>query len=200
MKCKQATQFLEPCLDRELAKAQTAELEAHLAICPACHRQYSALLSVRDALDSYPRIHASPDFDLRVLDAVLRQAGQSQSFFDRLDLFFARPLYKLLGSTMLGLFLALLTVAAVLLPQARDGSTPAAPALTASTAGVREIRPDSEFYVAQGLLPNAAYADLMRELYPIEATPPRRRKEKRESSWDASTSELSSSPLSGSLC
>ena len=200
MNCRQAAHLLEPYADHETSEVQSAALARHLAACSACDRQYSALLEVRAALDAYPRIAASPDFDARVLDAVLLRAAQPETFFDRLDLFFARPLYKLLGSTMLGFFLALLTVAAVLLPQSRNGSTQAPPALTASTAGVREIRPDSEFYAAHGLLPDTTYVDLIRELYPVEATPPRRRKEKRESSWDAAPSELSSSPLSGSLC
>jgi hypothetical protein len=198
MNCQQASNLLESYADGEVTEAQAAVLSAHLAACPACRTEYSTLLSIRNTLGTYPRIEASPDFDIRVLDAVLSRAAQPETFFDRLDLFFARPLYKLLGSTALGLFLALLTVAAVLLPQSRNGSTPTLPPGAQSTTVARDVYRADNFYAA-GLLPNATYADIARDLYPLEPTPPRR-KERRGSSWDAATSELSYSSQSGSLC
>jgi hypothetical protein len=157
-------------------------------------------MRIENRFEVMPNIKASPDFDLRVLDRVLPGLAQPGSLFDRLDAVFARPLYKLLGSTALGLFLAMLTVAAVLLPQLQGGSTVSPLDTSQSTATIREARSPDRIYTSGGLLSNASYADLMRDLYATQSKAPRPRKQRRESSWDADTSELSYSLRSGSLC
>src|SRR5688500_7511317 len=120
MNCRQVGTLLEKRADGELSPGRIAELEDHLAKCADCQTEYaraaSTLASIHQRFEVLPNIKASPDFDLQVLDRVLPQLAQSNSFFDRLDIIFARPLYKLLGATTLGLFLATLIVAAVLVP------------------------------------------------------------------------------------
>lgn len=93
--------------------------------------------TVRRALDAYPRIQASRDFNARVLDAILTQASRPPSFFERLDLFFAHPLRKVLGSTALGMTLGLLIIIVVALPHASRQSAPlpaSAPLVAASSS------------------------------------------------------------------
>src|SRR4028118_458364 len=91
---------LSAYLDNELSSQERASIADHLTVCSACQAQLQALQEeqqlVRNALNLYPRIKAGPDFDLRVLDAVAKRHSKIDTFFDRLDAFFARPLPKLL--------------------------------------------------------------------------------------------------------
>jgi len=205
MNCHQVRDLIEKHADGELAATRVLEMEAHIVSCTDCRAAQastgSTLTGIQKRFEIMPNLKAAPDFDQRVMEAVLPRLAQRDSFFDRLDAIFARPLYNLLGSTALGIFLGLLTLAAVLLSQSLEGSTVAPSGSTVSTAIVREARLPDRFYAAQGLSPDAAYIDPMRELYPIDSTPPRRRQSgRRGSSWDAATSELSYSSPSGSLC
>ncbi len=65
------------------------------------------------AFENYPQISASPDFNRRVLDQVLAARAPSRleilfnSWADRMDEIFARPILKLLGAACLGGVLAL---------------------------------------------------------------------------------------------
>lgn len=38
MNCKESTRLLSEALERELTKEERAEVEKHLAVCPACTR------------------------------------------------------------------------------------------------------------------------------------------------------------------
>ncbi|MEO6908786.1 MAG: hypothetical protein ABI210_12945 [Abditibacteriaceae bacterium] len=64
---------------------------------------------LQKALDEYPRITASPDFNKRVLAALAaKQAKQSklELFCDNLDRIFERPILKLLGTALFAILLA----------------------------------------------------------------------------------------------
>ena len=60
------------------------------------------------AMEKYPRISASSDFNQRVLGKVFaaRAPSRLECFCDRMDAIFARPILKLLGAACLGGVLA----------------------------------------------------------------------------------------------
>jgi hypothetical protein len=213
MNCQQAHELLEQHADRELTAARNALVDEHLTVCSACRRQHSALLEVRAALAIYPRINASPDFDMGVLDRVLPQLAQSDSLFDRLDAIFARPLYKLLGSGTIGAGIGLL-ILTVLSPPAPDGSiqAPTAPAnmtlmTDLDTAGtLRQYYARNQWqtaFIGYGDLewapkPDRPAHNPAQAPLPESSRPTVSRKEK--TPWDANTSALPSSSRPGSLC
>ncbi len=71
------------------------------------HQEWPAEL--QKAVDEYPRIVASPDFNQRVFAALAaKQAQQSklELFCDTLDRIFERPILKLLGTALFAILLA----------------------------------------------------------------------------------------------
>ncbi|MCS6862574.1 MAG: zf-HC2 domain-containing protein [Abditibacteriales bacterium] len=192
MNCRQVCERLERYLSGETNRAEAQAVEAHLATCPSCQVERDTLRMVRAALDNYPRIKASPDFDFRVLEVVLARTAKSDSLLDRLDALFARPLYKLLGASALGVVIALLTTALVALPHARSPEAPAPPdaiAVQPWTWSHGLYAFDLDWFDDEDTA--GTRPDLR-----SDKRPDRRRK----SSWDANTSELSSSRQSGSWC
>lgn len=71
LRCEEAQSLVSRDLDRELAAADRARLDAHLAACPACAREKAALAGA-DALlrDALPRDAFGADFARDVLRAV----------------------------------------------------------------------------------------------------------------------------------
>jgi hypothetical protein len=65
MNCREAQERLVELFDADAPRA--AALEQHLAVCDRCAADYAALRSGFQALDSAPRVHASPDFKERVM-------------------------------------------------------------------------------------------------------------------------------------
>ena len=64
---------------------------------------------LQKALDEYPRITASPDFNKRVLAALaakLAQQSKLELFCDNLDRIFERPILKLFGTALFAILLA----------------------------------------------------------------------------------------------
>jgi anti-sigma factor RsiW len=212
MNCQARQQQLTSYLDDELSSGQRIALTEHLKTCSACQSQLQALQDeqqlVRNVLNLYPRIKAAPDFALRVLDAVEKRRSEPDTFFDRLDAFFARPLPKLLGSSVMGIFCGALLVA-LLLPRGASVSGNAtigagtAPQQTVATAAPRT---PSRFY-AQGRLPQEhglTAADLMndftRDEKPLRRSTPTLKTPAREPLWNVDISASPLSLLSGSLC
>lgn len=190
MNCRPICELLERYISGQMNEAEAQAVEAHLAACSSCQAERDLLRMVRSALDNYPRIKASSDFDLRVLEAVLARTAKSDSLLDRLDALFARPLYKLLGASTLGIVIALLTAAIVVLPHTRG--------FKSHTVAVR---PSTPFARPPGLY---AFDHDWSDDEDIAGTRNESRSYKqpkrRESSWDANTSGLSSSRQSGSWC
>ncbi len=65
MNCREAQERLVDLFDLDAPGA--IDLEQHLAACDRCAADYAALRSAVQAVDSRPRIHASPDFKERVM-------------------------------------------------------------------------------------------------------------------------------------
>jgi hypothetical protein len=65
MNCREAQERLVDLFDLDAPRA--VDLERHLAACDRCAADYAALESAVRAVDSRPRIHASPDFKERVM-------------------------------------------------------------------------------------------------------------------------------------
>ena len=60
MNCTHAQERFADVLDGRLAAADTAEVRAHLASCPDCQREYSALAQTLAALDTLPAARPGP--------------------------------------------------------------------------------------------------------------------------------------------
>jgi len=60
MNCTQAQEHFADLLDGRLAVEGTAEVRAHLASCPGCQREYSALAQTLAALDALPAAKPGP--------------------------------------------------------------------------------------------------------------------------------------------
>jgi anti-sigma factor RsiW len=203
---------LAPYLDDELPSPQRVALAEHIKTCAVCESQLQALqqeqTSVRGALNSYPRIQAAPDFDLRVLASVSQRQSRLDVFFDRIDAFFARPLPKLLGSSVMGLFCGALILFALLpSPITSENATTVAPGAKVPAMAARERATVSRFYAQNRFRGHVSDAELLKELgHDIEdpatrrapATPPKT--PGKEPSWDVDISASPLSALPGSLC
>ncbi len=106
MECRQARVAIDPYRDGELAAAERAALEGHLASCPAC----ASLLADRQALGGLLRLRAEAigeelpaGFSARVLAALPPPRRRRASL-------------GLPGKILVGLFAAGTVAAAVLLP------------------------------------------------------------------------------------
>jgi anti-sigma factor RsiW len=196
MNCRQVCELLERYVSGETNGTDAQAVEAHLAACSSCQVERDTLRMVRSALDGYPRLKASPDFDVRVLEAVMARTAKSHSFLDRLDALFARPLYKLLASASLGVAIALLTVSVMVLPHAHRSKTSA-------PSGVVAAQSPTSFIRSREQVANLFYDRWLFEDDNTAETPAPRRSHQpqgRKSSWDANTSALPSSPRFGSWC
>lgn len=193
MNCRQVCELLERYVSGETQRTEAQAVEAHLAACSSCQAEHDTLRMVRSALDDYPRIKASPDFDLRVLEAVMARTAKSHSLLDRLDALFARPLYKLLASALLGVVIAWLPVSVVALPYAHRFTTSA-------PSGVAAAQPPTPFTRSHGLYAFDRW--LFDDSGTAETRAPRRshQPQGRKPSWDANTSALPSSQRFGSWC
>ena len=60
MNCTQAQERFADLLDARVVDADTAEVRAHLASCPDCQREYSALAQTLTALDALPAAKPGP--------------------------------------------------------------------------------------------------------------------------------------------
>ncbi len=230
MNCREMKRHLPDYAEGEIAAARAAEIEAHLAVCAACRARLETLHgerhSVRRALQALPRIQASPDFERRVLEALPERMALPQrmvrplSLFDRLDAVFARPVCKLLGSSVFGLLCGLLIVSLLAPRSLSAGDSPApgdttAPSVLAAvsegTDEVAAIRQLRRLY-ALGRRSGAAEDDGLHWLHHVEKVgkqapqekPPRLqslpRSNKKEPPWNAGILVSPSSSSSGSWC
>jgi hypothetical protein len=98
---------------------------------------------IKSALEAYPRIVPSPDFEARVLEAVF--APRRITFIDRLDQLFARPAIKLIAATSMGLLASWLIALPCLGPQTLTLGYPtwvdATPSAGIATAKIAVIPP-----------------------------------------------------------
>ncbi|MBV9868132.1 MAG: hypothetical protein JO316_22480 [Abitibacteriaceae bacterium] len=120
MNCRRVQGYLEEYSQGNLEPGTADAVAGHLNRCAQCQEDYETLFTIHCVLEAYPRIQASAEFDAQVLSQVLAQPlpAPVPSFFDRLDTIFARPTYKLLGSTALGLVLSVIVAGLVMLPYA----------------------------------------------------------------------------------
>lgn len=80
MNCTDITPLLSAALDGEITPAEKALLDAHLAACSACARQYERFRAA-DALFSRMRAAApAPFFETRLMERIARR-NTAQSFF-----------------------------------------------------------------------------------------------------------------------
>jgi anti-sigma factor RsiW len=78
--CKKYKEEMHRALDGELGPEERAGLEAHLAACPACRRDYEALTRALAAFEAAPRLEPSPTFAAGVMRRVrLAEARQARA-------------------------------------------------------------------------------------------------------------------------
>ena len=106
MNCNQALELLDDYLDGEATKEAAAELEAHLAECDGCRREWSALQATVRLLEGLPEHEPAPGFERAVLE---RTASRS-------------PLWRwaAIGAVLVGLSLLALPISLTVLPFAAD--------------------------------------------------------------------------------
>lgn len=76
MKCQEAIELLSEYLDNELAAAQRAEVDSHLAACPACQRELQELKATISLVASLPKASAPAPLAQSIDDGV--QAASSR--------------------------------------------------------------------------------------------------------------------------
>lgn len=96
MNCREAQQRLVDLFDCD--PPREAALRQHITTCERCAADYAALESAMAALDSRPRIHASPDFKERVMQKIteVEPARRRWRFMPRLALVGAAAMVALL--------------------------------------------------------------------------------------------------------
>jgi hypothetical protein len=168
MNCRQTQNLLPDYLDNEAARA--SEIEAHLRGCDGCRAQLNGLQStqqsVREALDSYPRsrIEDAAAFDARVLNAVLSHRNQQSPldvFFDRCEAIFARPLWKLLASSVSGTLFGLMLVALIV---PRDAAEAGDAKQSAPLSAAIQKPETNRFYALNGWRRDASSLEMLREM------------------------------------
>src|SRR5712671_4792076 len=66
MSCSQMEKKIMPFVDGRLKASEQREVEAHLAVCPACRMRVNEFRAVSGLLDELPQIEPSGAFDARV--------------------------------------------------------------------------------------------------------------------------------------
>lgn len=116
LSCQQVRKLLEAYSQGDLAMDRTHAVAGHLSGCAGCQEEYETLFAVRCVLNSYPRIQASSDFNLRVLNQVSAasllagansSSSQGRNWWGRGVRFYAQPAFRLAGSAVLGVSLGL---------------------------------------------------------------------------------------------
>jgi hypothetical protein len=80
VKCAQARRLFGACWDDETTQAEREWLEAHLASCPACRREYEEFSRAIELLGSLPRVEPAPELLERVLSRTRRSSAAPDRF------------------------------------------------------------------------------------------------------------------------
>ena len=142
MRCDRARELLSAALDGELAPAETASLEAHLAACSACAAERERLGAVRAAFRALPP--AVPPRDLA--DAVMARIRAGEAAEPGRPAALPPPLApRWPASARLAAALALVTagLAAAWLARAPEAPAAAAAPLPAATAAAHGLGADA---------------------------------------------------------
>jgi len=194
MKCRQTERALPALIDNEIAAPWRRAIEVHLQNCASCRARCAEIRAshnvLRSAINAYPRIAASPDFDARVWQKIAAREAQTLPLWLRIDAIFARPLPKLAASATGGIVFGFLLVAPLLLANrgasSNDGAGVAALARGEISPEVFYTRHDAHLWLDFALSPGA----------------PRPQTSNKENAWNAESraGALPPSLLSGSLC
>jgi outer membrane lipoprotein-sorting protein len=105
MKCQQVQERLVDWLDSAAPREELAELDAHLAACESCAREYAQIQAAIGTIKPPFRVEASPDFKERVmskLTEVQAPASRWRNFIPRLVMVGAAALALLLLAPFVG--------------------------------------------------------------------------------------------------
>ena len=76
MRCSQATRHLQLYIDSQLTLDQVRALEAHLALCPACHNECLFLEEVTSTLGALNSVAEPADLTVHIMHRVARSPQQ----------------------------------------------------------------------------------------------------------------------------
>ncbi len=106
MTCERIEELLSAYLEGELGAAERAEVESHLASCPACAGLLEALREVTGAMASFPEAEPSPALMARLYGIPERKAGRKKWLRPVFDLL-TRPALQPVYAAFTVLFLVL---------------------------------------------------------------------------------------------
>ena len=75
MECRTLQTLLHESLERTLSSDEQAQLDAHMAECPACHADAVLLRSIVQAVEETSYVQPSGDFTLKVMDRLPASVG-----------------------------------------------------------------------------------------------------------------------------
>jgi anti-sigma factor RsiW len=75
MTCKQAQPLIDAYLDQELSVADSARMDAHLAVCDACRLEVNEARVMKRLLSNAPDVEIPVGFEERLVQRVMRPAS-----------------------------------------------------------------------------------------------------------------------------
>ena len=106
MTCERFEELLSAYLEGELAAAERAEVESHLAVCPGCAELAGLMRETLAATAAFPEVEPSPALMAR-LYAVPDERAAKKSLFRPVFDWLARPALQPVYATLTGLFIVL---------------------------------------------------------------------------------------------
>ena len=139
-KCHRVEGALERYVRGELSTADSQRVAAHLSGCPSCQTRQEALFVVRCALDAYPRVTPSLNFDSVIMNRMDAshsfQSVPTVGFFQHvrsLVPLIPRPPKRRVTSALVGLAVGMATLFYLLWPSLHPANSPRT--VYSSTAG-----------------------------------------------------------------
>jgi anti-sigma factor RsiW len=106
MTCERIEELLSAYLEGELAAAERAEVEGHLAACPDCAALLGLMKETMAAAGGFPEVEPSPDLMAR-LYAIPEEKRERKRFFRPAFDWLTRPALQPVYVTLTGVFIVL---------------------------------------------------------------------------------------------
>ena len=126
--CEREREAIGALVDGELATAEHAALEAHLAGCAGCRQELEELNRLAAAFRSLPAVEPAPDFEARFWARIAREADAPRGLAARLRRLFSPGRALALGAVATAALVLLLN-----LPRSPEPAPSAAPAALAKS-------------------------------------------------------------------
>jgi anti-sigma factor RsiW len=81
MRCSKVVKYLSPYIDGELGTSETALLEAHIAQCDRCSKEFAEIKRLHSLFSQVERFSAPPGFRAEVMERINGQPAKGFSLF-----------------------------------------------------------------------------------------------------------------------